>query len=170
MELMWTCLIPPALVFLTVFLFKNVLLALALGIISGAFVVTHGSITAALSLMIKYSWNQITDADTFNIFCFLSFLGALIALVNQTGGMMVYGQRIKRSLTDARSAELSSIGLSFSLFFDDFFNSITTGNIMKPITDHFLIPRAKLAFLIDSMAAPLAILVPLSSWIAMLLM
>ncbi len=163
-------LVPPLLVFITAFATKRVLLALTTGICSGALILTHGHPLEALATILYYFKLQITDIDNLMIFGFLGTLGALVALISHSGGALAYGNIIKRKIHDSRSAQLWSLGLSACFFFDDFFSSITTGCIMRPLTDHFAIPRTKLAFLIDSMAAPIAILVPFSSWIAMLMM
>ena len=170
MNYSWVVLIPPLIVFLAAFVTRNVILSLSLGISSGALIATQFQSFAALKLIKNHLEAQLTDPATAWVFCFLAALGVLVAFISHAGGTQAYGRFLKKSLHNARSAQMASIALSTLLCFDDFFSCITTGAIMTPITDHFKIPRVKLAFLIDSLAAPLAILIPVSSWIAMLIM
>jgi tetracycline resistance efflux pump len=103
-------------------------------------------------------------------FGFLLILGVLITLMSHTGGTAAYGRLIKKKLTDPKLAQTASIGLSLCFGIDDFFSILTVGSIMRPVTDSFYVARAKLAFLLDCLAAPLVILVPVSTWVAMILM
>ena len=105
------------------------------------------------------SWNAF-------ICIFLFVLGIIVTLLRHSGGAYAYGRMIKKYLKNKKSAESSSLMLSILLFMDDYFSSLTVGSVMRPITDLYKIPGTKLAFLVDSMAAPLAILCPFSSWVA----
>ncbi|HEX2977778.1 MAG TPA: Na+/H+ antiporter NhaC family protein [Candidatus Babeliales bacterium] len=169
MQLNWLVLLPPLLVIALAFITHRVLFALCMGILSGA--VIAGSFSPVESMRILYQ-NVIAQFDIANIytFGFLLSLGALITLISYTGGTIAYGRIIKKRLTNPRNAETASMLLSFCFAIDDFFSILTVGSIMKPVTDTFKIPRIKLAFLIDSLAAPMIILVPFSTWVAMILM
>lgn len=166
----WIVLLPPLVVLLTAFLTKKVLSSLALGIVLASFIIADFNPLKTVQTVFKAILDQLTNLDNIYIFLFLIALGIIISLITLTGGTKAYARIIKKRIRTARGAESASILLSTLLLFDDFFSSITVGSIMKPLTDHFSIPRAKLAFLIDSMAAPLVVIMPISSWIATLTM
>lgn len=107
-------------------------------------------------------WNALV---CFFLFC----LGVLVEAIRASGGTRAYGRFIRKFLRSARSAESASLLMSKFLFIDDYLSSLTVGSVMHPITDQYRIPRVKLAFLVDAMAAPLAILCPFSSWVAMIM-
>jgi len=162
-------LLPPLLVLIIAFITKRVLFSLGIGIIVAAFIAASFNPLTTTLLVLKHTYTQINLSNLY-IFGFLTALGMLITLIAHAGGSAAYSNLIKRFSTTKMGVECATVGLSLCMLFDDFFSSITVGCIMRPLTDHFKIPRAKLAFLIDSMAAPLVILIPFSSWIAMLIM
>jgi tetracycline resistance efflux pump len=170
MQNSWIVLVPPILVLALAVITKRVLSSLFIGIVTAGLIVSQFSLLKTLSLLIARFWQQVYDATNFYTFSFLLILGILITLMANSGGTAAYGKLIKKLLRTARSAKLSSIVLSLLFMIDDFFSTLTVGCIMRPLTDTFRIPRAKLAFLVDSLAAPLVILLPISTWIAMLLM
>ena len=169
MQTDWLVLLPPFLVIALAFLTHRVLLSLILGIIAGALIVSNFSIIGAVQILSKTTCAQFDPSNLYT-FGFLLVLGSLISLISLTGGTLAYGALIKKRLLNARMAESASVLLSFCFAIDDFFSILTVGSIMKPVTDTFKIPRVKLAFLLDSLAAPLIILVPVSTWVAMILM
>ncbi|OQA36234.1 MAG: Na+/H+ antiporter family protein [Candidatus Dependentiae bacterium ADurb.Bin331] len=169
MQVSWLVLIPPVLVIALAFITHRVLLALAIGIVIGAAIVANFSLYQTIAIIAHNIQAQFELANMYT-FGFLLLLGALITLMGHTGGTIAYGKLIKKRLTSAKTSETASVLLSFCFAIDDFFSILTVGSIMKPVTDSFKIPRIKLAFLIDSLAAPLIILVPVSTWIAMVLM
>ena len=93
-------------------------------------------------------------------------LGAIVVLLRHSGGIYAYGKFVHNYLTDKRSVETSSLVLSTCLFIDDYLSSLTVGSVMRPLTTVYNVARVKLAFMVDAMAAPLAILCPFSSWVA----
>ena len=113
-------------------------------------------------------FNPETFWDSWNAFIciFLMMLGVFITLIHHCGGAYAYEAFIKKKLKSKKQVEASSLLLSKSLCIDDYFSSLTVGSVMHPITDSYKIPRAKLAFLVDSLAAPLTVLCPVSSWVA----
>lgn len=163
----WLVLIPPLIVLTLSLLFRQVVPALIVGIISGTFIASFLTGKSPIAIAASYLWAQV-ELDTVCIFFFLLFLGTLIALMNTTGGTRAYAHTLQNRLKNKKSTETASILLSFCFLIDDFFSALTVGSIMRPLTDKFQIPRAKLAFLLDAMAAPLVVLVPISSWIATL--
>jgi Na+/H+ antiporter NhaC len=166
----WIVVIPPLLVLGLAVLTHRVLFSLFIGIVASALIVTNWQITSTVLFILHNFWQQLYDASNLYTFAFLIILGMIISLMSAAGGTSAYGTIIKNILKSARSAKFSSIILSLLFMIDDFFSCLTVGCIMRPLTDSFKIPRAKLAFLIDSLAAPLVIIMPVSTWIAMLLM
>lgn len=181
MEPTFYSLIPPLLTLMLAFVTRNIMASLGAGIVAAGLISTHGNINEALSLIANriistteitniFEWNKLINSDKILIFIFLISLGIIITLICHSGGAHAYGTLFRRRLTDKRSAETSSLFLSSLLFIDDYFSSLTVGSVMRPITDQFAIPRVKLAFLVDSMAAPLCALSPISSWGAAIVM
>jgi Na+/H+ antiporter NhaC len=107
---------------------------------------------------------QTTQINRLYIFGFLIMLGVLTYLLSHTGALHAYTRFIQRFIKTPYQAQLLSPLLSLTLFLDDYLSNITVGTVMRPITDSFAIPRAKLAFLVDSLSGPLCILVPFTSW------
>ena len=99
---------------------------------------------------------------------FLLIIGTLIILLGYTGGAKAFANEITKRLRSARSVETASLIISSCLFIDDYLSSLTVGYVIRPLTDRFHVPRAKLAFLIHSFSSPLVILIPVSSWVAMI--
>jgi tetracycline resistance efflux pump len=166
----WVVLIPPLLVLSLAITTRRVLTSLFLGILSAALIVAQFSPLKTTQLLASRFWEQLVDSINLYSFGFLMVLGMLITLMNNSGGTDAYGRLIKKLIKTPRSVKFSSIILSMLFMIDDFFNSLTVGCIMRPLSDKFKIPRAKLAFLIDSLAAPLVVIMPISTWIATLLM
>jgi Na+/H+ antiporter NhaC len=170
-------LLPPFIVLFLGYATRNIWLSLFAGIFSAAFIATGFSPVETLTLAFSKLFLNL-DIDKFffpsrfwqswnSFICiFLFILGILVTLMRYSGGAFAYGNAIKSRIKDKKSAETSSLVLSMILFVDDYFSSLTVGSVMRPITDKMKIPRAKLAFLVDSMSAPLAILCPFSSWVA----
>lgn len=170
-------LLPPVVVLVVGYLSRRVLLSLFSGIIVAAAVATHFQPIDSLFLIYHRLWGNL---ELYNLVSFSSFwncknlficmflfaLGCIIALVDHSGGAFAYGDFMRKRLKNSKNTQTASIFLSFILFIDDYFSSLTVGNVMTPLTDNYKIPRAKLAFLVDCMAAPLAILCPFSSWFA----
>lgn len=177
MELSYYSLIPPIIVLVLGYMTHNIWLSLLVGIISASAIATHLSPIDTITMTALKIWDNLEFDKIFvpsrfweswNAFIciFLFVLGIIVTLLRHSGGAFAYGRMIKRYLRNKKSAETSSLMLSILLFMDDYFSSLTVGSVMRPITDLYKIPRAKLAFLVDSMAAPLAILCPFSSWVA----
>jgi len=164
----WLAIIPPILVIIMSLVTKNVRWALVTGILTAA-LGAQGTVFGALQLSAQKIIQEALTKDHLALFGFLILLGTLVELMNHTGGIHAYTNLLKPHLRSKKAVETTSLLLSFGFFIDDYLNNLTTGNIMRPLTDHFKIPRAKLAFLIDSMSAPLCVIIPASSWVAMIL-
>lgn len=160
--------IPPFLVLVTACITRKLNPSLIAGLISAAFIATNASPTGAITLLLKRFTEKVLDIDTFYSFGFLIAIGSLIGLVAHTGGVQALAKAIAPRLKKKSSAERYSFFLSMLLFIDDYLSNLTVGTVMRPITDHVGIPRSKLAFLVHSLSGPLVIMVPVSSWVAMI--
>ncbi len=172
--------LPPILVLGLGIATHRIVTSLIIGLFVSAFIATQGNIMMGLQLLITKFWgtadlsalaniNTISDSQTILIFLFLINLGIIVAILDQTGCAQAYANMISKRLKTASQVEQASLFLSLVLFLDDYFSTLTVGSIMRPITDRFKIPPVKLAFLIDSMAAPIAVLMPISSWVAVIM-
>ena len=163
----------PAIVALVLALItKEVYSSLFIGIlIGGAFFA--GSSTGGFTLGAFFDQvirdgliKQLADPYNAGILIFLVMLGIIVVLLNKTGGSSAFGQWAKDHIKTKKGAQISTIFLGILIFIDDYFNCLTVGSVMKPITDKHKISREKLAYLIDSTAAPICIIAPISSWAA----
>lgn len=164
----WLVLTPPIIVLLIAFITKKLNPALVIGIICSALIakdfgIIEGGKLAGISL-----WNEITSIDTLLFYAFLAMLGTVVALVGRSGGAAAFARVIGKKLQNKKMAETASVYLSFSLFIDDYLSNTTVGYVMRPLTDKFKVARAKLAFLVHSIATPLVVLAPISGWSAMI--
>lgn len=176
-EFSFVSLIPPALVLILGYLTKRIMLSLFTGVVAAAFIVSKYNPFASIKLTTKYLLNtlefdkffSLTNFwDSWNPFIciFLIILGIIVTLLQHSGGIFAYGNFVRKYIKSRKGVETSSMLLSTCLFIDDYLSSLTVGSVIQPIGDNQKVPRAKLAYLIDSMAAPLAILCPFSSWVA----
>ena len=108
----------------------------------------------------------LSDSYNVGILIFLVILGAIVALMNKAGGSAAFGHYAKKKIKTRAGAQIMTIALGILIFIDDYFNCLTVGSVMKPVTDEHKVSRAKLAYLIDATAAPVCIIAPISSWAA----
>lgn len=173
----WMVVLPPAIVVILATLTHRMLFSLLMGIVSAALVVHNFDPIAAFSFSVTRLW-QITELANLsswrsfwtcsNLFicAFLIILGVLMVMLHNSGASYAYGNFMMKKLKTSGGAERSSLLLSTVFFIDDYFSCLAVGSVMQPISDRFRIPRAKLALFVNVVAAPLALLVPLSSWVA----
>jgi len=159
--------VPPLLAIALALITKEVIFSLVLGIISG--IMIYGfhvdfAFGQFLSSTIGVVINNVSDNASMIIF--LSLLGALVALITRAGGAKAYGNWAVQKLSTKRSASLTTALLGLIIFIDDYFNCLTVGTVMKPVTDRHKISREKLAYLIDATASPICVIAPISSWSA----
>ena len=109
---------------------------------------------------------SLSDEYNVGILVFLVFLGIIVALMNKAGGSAAFGKWASEHVHSRVGSQLATIGLGVLIFIDDYFNCLTVGSVMRPVTDRQKISRAKLAYLIDATAAPICIIAPVSSWAA----
>lgn len=157
-------LVPPIIAIALALLTKQVYVSLVIGILSGALFFTGFNVMDSLETTFTIMSQKV--GDNTNIIIFLVLLGMLVALMNRSGASRAYGRWASRSIQSKRGASFATIGLGSLIFVDDYFNCLTVGTVMSPVTDRFGISRAKLAYLIDATAAPVCIIAPISSWAA----
>ena len=109
---------------------------------------------------------QLSDSYNVGIIIFLVILGIMVALMNNAGGSAAFGNWAKKHIKSKVGAQISTICLGVLIFIDDYFNCLTVGSVMRPVTDKYKVSREKLAYLIDATAAPVCIIAPISSWAA----
>lgn len=157
-------LVPPIIAIALALITKQVYISLLIGILSGALFFTNFSVMGSLETTFTIMSQKV--GDNTNIIIFLVLLGMLVALMNRSGASRAYGEWASRSIKSKRGASFATIGLGSLIFVDDYFNCLTVGTVMSPVTDRYGISRAKLAYLIDATAAPVCIIAPISSWAA----
>lgn len=143
---------------------KQVYVSLFLGIFVGAMMYEGGNPLNAMFTLFKVMSDKV-GANT-PIIVFLVVLGILVVLMQKSGGAKAYGDWAERNIKSKGGALAATAGLGCLIFVDDYFNCLTVGSVMRPVTDKFKISRAKLAYIIDSTAAPVCIIAPISSWAA----
>ena len=161
-------LLPPVLAIGLALITKEVYLSLFAGVFAGG-ILAAGSLTkpvAATEITFKMILEKLGDSWNVGILIFLVFLGALVALVNKAGGSRAYGAWAREQIKNREHAQLMTFLLGVLIFVDDYFNCLTVGSVMRPVTDNHKISRAKLAYIIDATAAPVCIIAPISSWAA----
>ena len=164
----WLVLLPTIIVIVAAFTIRRLNTSLIIGVICAALIATDFSVLGSGKLIIHRLIDRLTDSEQLLTFGFLLIIGALITLLSVTGGAAAFARKISHKLKDARSAESSSVLLSFALFIDDYLSNLTVGYVMRPLTDRFKIPRTKLAYLVHSLTGPLIIIFPITSWSAMI--
>ena len=163
----WLSILPPVIAIVLALVTKEVFFSLMLGVLSGTLIYAVG--TGAENILmgtVQVAFETMTKKVDFNIIIFCSLLGALVYVVYLAGGSRAYGRWAGSKIRTKRSALLSTSGLGITIFIDDYFNCLTIGTVMTPVTDSLKVSRAKLAYIIDSTAAPVCIIAPVSSWAA----
>ena len=159
-------LLPPLIAIVLALITKEVYSSLFIGILSGALIYSNlnlwGMVTNSFDVMV----GKLADSWNVGILVFLVVLGMMVSLVNKAGGSAAYGRWAKDHIKTRVGAMISTAVLGMLIFIDDYFNCLTVGSVMRPVTDKHQISRAKLAFLIDATAAPVCIIAPISSWAA----
>ncbi len=158
-------LVPPLLAIILALITKEVYTSLFAGILLGALFTTGFNLVGTLDLIVVDGLSA-SVADGAGNFCFLVILGILVALVNKSGGSAAFGRWAEKNIKTKVGAQIATFILGVLIFIDDYFNCLTVGSVMRPVTDRHQISRAKLAFLIDATAAPICMIAPISSWAA----
>ncbi len=143
---------------------KQVYISLFLGIFVGAMFIANGNPVQAMGELYTVMAEKIGANSS--IIVFLVMLGIMVVLMSKSGGSLAYGNWASSKIKTKQGAMLATCGLGAMIFVDDYFNCLTVGSVMRPVTDKFKVSRAKLAYIIDSTAAPICIIAPISSWAA----
>ena len=159
-------LLPPIIAILLALITKEVYSSLFIGILSGA-ILYAGSFTGTIDhLFVDGFVASVADPYNIGIILFLVVLGAIVVMMNKAGGSSAFGKWAAAHIKTRVGAQLATIVLGILIFVDDYFNCLTVGSVMRPVTDKFKVSRAKLAYIIDASAAPICIIAPISSWAA----
>ena len=158
-------LLPPFIAIVLALISKEAYSSLFIGIVVGALFTTNFAPVASLDFIINDGLIAAI-AENAGIFLFLVLLGIIVALVNAAGGSAAFGRWAQTHIKTRVGAQLSTFVLGVLIFIDDYFNCLTVGSVMRPVTDGHKISRPKLAYLIDATAAPVCMIAPISSWAA----
>ncbi len=160
-------LVPAILAIVLALITKEVYSSLFVGILFGAILFADFNFEGVLHTVVDDGFlTVLTDSSNVGIILFLVILGIIGVLVLKSGGTKAYGEWALKHIKSRSMAELATFILGVLIFVDDYFNCLTVGQVMRPLTDKFNVSRAKLAYLIDSTAAPICIIAPVSSWAA----
>ena len=161
----FVALLPPLVAITLALITKEVYSSLFVGILLGGLFVANWQPVIALDSLLNEGVIAAISG-TAGIFMFLVILGALVALVNKSGGSAAFGRWAEKNIKSRTGAAIATFILGVLIFIDDYFNCLTVGSVMRPVTDSHKISRAKLAYLIDATAAPICMIAPVSSWAA----
>lgn len=160
-------LVPPIIAISLALMTKEVYSSLFLGVLTGALLNADFNPVGGLNQLFPQGiMSVLADKWNVGILVFLVVLGTMVQLMNRTGGSAAFGNWASNRIKGRVGAQLSTMLLGCLIFIDDYFNCLTVGSVMRPVTDKHRISRAKLAYLIDSTAAPICIIAPISSWAA----
>ncbi|MBR9727412.1 Na+/H+ antiporter NhaC family protein [Shewanella intestini] len=162
-------LLPPVVAIVLAIVTRKVLLSLGLGIVVGALLLNDYSLTHSAQFITHTATALVWDDGALNawnlyLLGFLVILGMITALITVSGSSRAFAEWAKQHIRNKRDAKLMTMFLGCAVFIDDYFNSLVVGSIARPITDRYHISRAKLAYLLDSTAAPVCVISPISSW------
>ena len=163
-ETAWS-LLPPVIAIVLALISKEAYSSLFIGVVVGALFTTNFAPVAALDAVVNDGLIAAI-ADNAGIFLFLVLLGIIVALVNAAGGSAAFGRWAETHIKTHAGAQFATFILGILIFIDDYFNCLTVGSVMRPVTDSHKISRPKLAYLIDATAAPVCMIAPISSWAA----
>lgn len=168
---LWLSILPPLIAILIALIFREVLSALLLGIFSGTAIIgaytggLAGIGSGLLAVLDTYIINALNNWDHLAVILFSMTIGAVVAVISKNGGMQGVVNIVSRFATTARSGQLATWLLGVAIFFDDYANTLVVGNTMRAVTDRLRISREKLAYLVDSTAAPIAAIALVTTWI-----
>lgn len=168
---LWLSIVPPLVAIILALIFKEVIISLFVGIWSGAFIVNGmrfdpiSMVTSLFDVVEKYIIGALSDSGHLSVLLFSLMIGGMVAIISRNGGMAGVVKRLSRFAKTPRSTELVTWFLGVAIFFDDYANTLIVGNTMRPVTDKFKISREKLAYIVDSTAAPVAAIAFITTWI-----
>ena len=158
-------LVPPVIAIALALITKEVYSSLFIGILAGAILGSDFVFTGTMDILVNDSLIEAVSG-TAGIFIFLVVLGVIVALANKAGGSAAFGKWAQKHIKTRSGAMIATFVLGVLIFIDDYFNCLTVGSVMRPVTDGHKVSRAKLSYLIDATAAPICMIAPISSWAA----
>ncbi len=163
----YLALLPPVIAIVLALITKEVFSSLFVGVLAGALLATDFNPVGTLTAIVNDGFvASVADAWNAGILIFLVLLGMMVALINKAGGSRAFGHWAQTHVKTRVGAQLATFALGVLIFVDDYFNCLTVGSVMRPVSDSKNISRAKLAYLIDATAAPVCMIAPISSWAA----
>ena len=160
-------LLPPIVAIALALITKEVYSSLFIGIVVGGLLYANCGLEGTIRhVFLDGIVASVSDTYNMGLLIFLVILGAMVCLMNRAGGSAAFGRWAQTHIKSRVGAQLATIILGCLIFIDDYFNSLTVGSVMRPVTDKHRISRAKLSYLIDATAAPVCIIAPISSWAA----
>ena len=159
-------LIPPLAAIALALVTKSVVPSLFLGVWLGATMIAGWNpFTGMYATFNDYVIPSVGDPGNATILIYCAFFGGLISLLQRSGGAHAVAQALSSKVRSARGAQTSTMGFGLLIFFEDYFNALTVGNVMRPLTDRYRVSREKLAYIVDSTSAPVCLLGPVSTWV-----
>ena len=169
---LWLSILPPLIAIALALIFKEVIISLFIGIWSGAFISGglriesfYYFLDSIFSVVYKYVISALSDADHMSIIVFSLLIGGMVAIISKNGGMAGVVQALSKYARSSRSSQFITWLLGVAIFFDDYANTLIVGNTMRSVTDKFKISREKLAYIVDSTAAPVSAVAFITTWI-----
>ena len=163
---LWTSILPPLTAILLALIFKEVVISLFAGVWVGAFLASGFNFSRSLFTIIDtYIISALKDSGHLSIIVFSLLIGGMVALISKNGGMAGVVERLSKYAHSRKSSQFVTWLMGISIFFDDYANTLIVGNTMRPVTDKFKISREKLAYIVDSTAAPVAAIAFITTWI-----
>ena len=160
-------LLPPLVAIILALITKEVYSSLFVGIVVGALIYSGFKFEGTVTQIFEGGIIKVlSDSYNVGILIFLVILGSVVCMMNKAGGSAAFGRWASKKIHTRVGAELAAIILGILIFIDDYFNCLTVGSVMRPVTDRHHVSRAKFAYLIDATAAPVCIIAPISSWAA----
>jgi Na+/H+ antiporter NhaC len=163
----WWSLLPPVVAIVLAIATRRVVISLAVGVLSGALILAGGNLVVAVAAMFEtHLWANLIDESHLRVFVFTALMGAMVGVIHRSGGMHGVVAALTPLARSRRGGQLITWVLGLVIFFDDYANTLLLGTTMRPLTDRLRISREKLAYLVDSTAAPVSGLALISTWIA----
>lgn len=163
----WLSVLPPFIAIGLAVTTRRVLISLSLGVLSGALIYTNGSLSAALFHCFEtFLWPSLVDESHLRVFAFTLLMGAMVGIIGRSGGLSQVVELLMQLANSRLSVQLVTWAMGLIIFFDDYANTLLLGTTMRPLCDRLKVSREKLAYIVDSTAAPVAGLAIVSTWVA----
>ena len=163
-------LLPPVIAIFLALITKEVYSSLFVGILAGGLLCANFNLEVMIQTIFFHEdggmISKLSDGWNVGILVFLVILGIIVSVMNRVGGSAAFGEWAAKRIKSKVGAQLATLALGVMIFVDDYFNCLTVGNVMRPVTDKYKVSREKLAYIIDATAAPVCIIAPISSWAA----